>query len=594
MRKKGEVGGCIGLMMALVMAMGLVAGNAGCEPGLELMATASTTFNDERSIAIEGDYAYVGSNRGYITVFDITDPYNPVQVGSIGPSGQQVWGLDVCGDRLYAANDAVGFAIYDISDPSALTELGRRSDGRYAWSVYIDEGTYPYAYVSYGYTGSAGLAIYDVSDPSAIGLVAQYNATGGSGRDIWVQDGLAYLLNGHPPNALDIIDISDPSSPGKVGWWDAGKPYPWEVIARGDYAYLSLGEEYRLKVPGGLRIVDVSDPTSPFLVGSYPILGCGEYTGQGLAVDGDYAYVVSSIDACVWNLGLVTPGTEIGLWQFDISHPTDPILVDFLDLGAATVPWGGPNRLAIKGSYAFLAMSAGGSCAGGSSAYDGLYVVKINGANSAPVADAGEDLTVEQESYHGTEVTLDGSGSTDPDSTPGTNDDIVSFDWYEGDTFLGSGETMNYIFPLGPHPVTLVVSDSFGETGDDEVMIVVEDTTPPSICSVSASPNTLWPPNHKMVDVTVTAAAEDICDAAPVCRIVDVTSNEPIDGLGDGHTEPDWEITGAATVKLRAERAGVGTGRVYTIHVECTDASGNTATATVDVTVPHDKGEGKK
>jgi serine protease len=103
-------------------------------------------------------------------------------------------------------------------------------------------------------------------------------------------------------------------------------------------------------------------------------------------------------------------------------------------------------------------------------------------SNSPPEADAGEEQrTVEQESYEGAEVTLDGSGSTDPDSTTGTNDDIVSFDWYEGESFLGSGETLNHAFPLGEHTVTLVVTDSAGETDEDEVIIVVQDTTPPNV-----------------------------------------------------------------------------------------------------------------
>ena len=93
----------------------------------------------------------------------------------------------------------------------------------------------------------------------------------------------------------------------------------------------------------------------------------------------------------------------------------------------------------------------------------------------------------------------------------------------------------------------------------------------------------------------MTVDCEDICDPAPFCWIVDVTCNEPVNGPGDGNTEPDWEYTDdPLVVLLRAERAGVLTGRVYTIHVECTDASENTTTATVDVTVPHDQGKGKK
>ena len=39
--------------------------------------------------------------------------------------------------------------------------------------------------------------------------------------------------------------------------------------------------------------------------------------------------------------------------------------------------------------------------------------------------------------------------------------------------------------------------------------------------------------------------------------------------------------------KLRAERAGGGDGRVYTIVYTASDGSGNTAVAVATVTVPH-------
>jgi hypothetical protein len=85
----------------------------------------------------------------------------------------------------------------------------------------------------------------------------------------------------------------------------------------------------------------------------------------------------------------------------------------------------------------------------------------------------------------------------------------------------------------------------------------------------------------------VTASITDY-DSSASCKIVSVTSNEVDDGLGDGDTAIDWKITGALTLEVRAERAGRGTGRVYTITVACTDASGNASTSTVTVTVPHD------
>lgn len=118
------------------------------------------------------------------------------------------------------------------------------------------------------------------------------------------------------------------------------------------------------------------------------------------------------------------------------------------------------------------------------------------------------------------------------------------------------------------------------------------DMTAPSINTLAASPNVLWPPNHKFVPVTISWSASDNCSAA-ACSISSVTSNEPVNGLGDGDTAPDWIITSGSTLLLRAERSGLGNGRVYTITVSCRDAAGNVSSRTVTVTVPHDQGQAK-
>ncbi len=88
------------------------------------------------------------------------------------------------------------------------------------------------------------------------------------------------------------------------------------------------------------------------------------------------------------------------------------------------------------------------------------------------------------------------------------------------------------------------------------------------------------------------AVNNDNCDPDPQCYIVDVTVTDELGG--DGNTEDDVEPVDDLTLELRAERSGKGGGRIYTITVECADASGNTSTADVIVTVPHDKGKGKK
>ncbi|MBI2621547.1 MAG: S8 family serine peptidase [Candidatus Levybacteria bacterium] len=94
--------------------------------------------------------------------------------------------------------------------------------------------------------------------------------------------------------------------------------------------------------------------------------------------------------------------------------------------------------------------------------------VVVDNFNDSPVADAGADQTVIDNDGNGTEaVTLDGSGSYDPDGS------IVSYDWYEGGIWLGSGATLTVDFALGTHTVTLTVTDNDGASASDDVVITV-------------------------------------------------------------------------------------------------------------------------
>jgi uncharacterized repeat protein (TIGR01451 family) len=111
---------------------------------------------------------------------------------------------------------------------------------------------------------------------------------------------------------------------------------------------------------------------------------------------------------------------------------------------------------------------------------------------------------------------------------------------------------------------------------------------PPTITGASANPSVLWPPNHRLVDVTVDYNVTDNCPLPPNSCTLSVTSNEPINGTGDGDTFPDWIILDANHVQLRAERAGNGNGRIYAIGITCTDSGGNSSHQSVTVSVPHD------
>jgi hypothetical protein len=111
----------------------------------------------------------------------------------------------------------------------------------------------------------------------------------------------------------------------------------------------------------------------------------------------------------------------------------------------------------------------------------------------------------------------------------------------------------------------------------------------PVIREVRPSLQELWPANHRMAAVTMRVDANDDSGVAPLCRVVAVTSSEPVNGSSDGDTSPDWTITGDLTVMLRAERSGRGSDRIYTVGVRCADGAGNAATASAIVRVPHDR-----
>ena len=58
------------------------------------------------------------------------------------------------------------------------------------------------------------------------------------------------------------------------------------------------------------------------------------------------------------------------------------------------------------------------------------------------------------------------------------------------------------------------------------------------------------------VAVTVTVIASDLVDPNPTSHIISVSSNQPVNGIGDGNTTTDWTVTGPLTLNLLAERTG--------------------------------------
>jgi hypothetical protein len=228
-------------------------------------------------------------------------------------------------------------------------------------------------------------------------------------------------------------------------------------------------------------------------------------------------------------------------------------------------------------------------------------------ANRAPIACIeGGDQIVEAESDCEARVVLDGSCSSDEDSTEGTNDDIVSFEWYEqidpcdanSDILLGSGEVIECNLPLGEHNIILEVTDEAGESDSNEITVTVEDVMPP-VFSLTVTPTVLWPANHKMVRITPVWETSDNCDDDVEVSLVDITVEDACYGEAQRSRESyhgdDIQTGDDGSIYLRAERSGKGNGRIYpprriyTVTYQAVDDSNNVTLASATVTVPHDR-----
>src|SRR5439155_1727971 len=106
--------------------------------------------------------------------------------------------------------------------------------------------------------------------------------------------------------------------------------------------------------------------------------------------------------------------------------------------------------------------------------------------------------------------------------------------------------------------------DLAGNTASVTVNGISIDRTPPTL-ACSATPSVLWPPDHKLVNVSTAVNVIDSLSGSAGFLLQSTTSNEPDDGLGDGDTANDiqgWDIGTPDIIDFCINNGIIGTGGI--------------------------------
>lgn len=110
---------------------------------------------------------------------------------------------------------------------------------------------------------------------------------------------------------------------------------------------------------------------------------------------------------------------------------------------------------------------------------------------------------------------------------------------------------------------------------------------PPDVSNAYPSLGYLWPPNRKLVNVTIEGVTDPDGDNVTI-TVIGITSDEPTKLKTKDKYSPDAFGVGTSVASLRAERDGEGNGRVYVVYFKAEDGRGGEAEGNVTVCVPHD------
>ncbi len=160
-----------------------------------------------------GNYYIPRANYSRLTIFDVSNPLEPREIGETSALGMFT-DITIHDGYVYASNGNI-FDISDRSYPVEIPGIFTLTQRQIRVALIVDR----YAYV----ITATGLDIIDVTDPTNLELVNSLpektyinNFYFNNIMRIVAENNYVYVTDS---SWLHILDASDPSNPVKIGWW---------------------------------------------------------------------------------------------------------------------------------------------------------------------------------------------------------------------------------------------------------------------------------------------------------------------------------------------------------------------------------------
>jgi hypothetical protein len=141
------------------------------------------------------------------------------------------------------------------------------------------------------------------------------------------------------------------------------------------------------------------------------------------------------------------------------------------------------------------------------------------------------------------------------------------------------------------HSLDFASTDAAGNVEAAPTLAILIDQTPPELDVIQTDPPTLWPPDGKLVPVTVTVRTADLgAGLDPDTPATFTVADEYRQVEPSGHFVVSDNGTYKFTVLLEARRDGKDQdGRHYTITITDRDLAGHRSSGAIEIVVPHDQ-----